>query len=43
MLPDLLLEHQRFASDKPRNAIYAHQTIDRPDAKRAWNPWLWVK
>ena len=29
--------------EKPRNAIYAHQRIDRPNAQRTWNPWLWIK
>jgi len=29
--------------EKPRNAVYAHQAIGRPNAKRTWNPWLWIK
>jgi len=36
-------ESKRAWIEKPRNAIYAHQNIDRPGTKRAWNPWLWVK
>jgi len=28
---------------KARAPVYAHQKIERPNEKRAWNPWLWVK
>jgi len=28
---------------KARPPIHAPQTLERPNVKRAWSPWLWVK